>query len=137
VNTHLKPALGRTLMPQHIQSMIGSKVTEGLSPRTIRGIRAVPRSALSDAVKWRTLNFNAAKAVSLPRAQRVETRVFTPEQARAFVAAAEGDRLGPLFLVALAVGLRLGEALGLRWSSHDFDSRLRCRSPEAPPDDSA
>ena len=123
----LKPALGhielRTLMPQHIQSMIGSKVTAGLSPRTIRGIRAVLRSALSDAVKWRTLTFNAAKAVSLPRTQRVETRVFTPEQARAFVAAAEADRLGPLFLVALAVGLRLGEALGLRWKDVNLERR--------------
>ena len=127
VNTHLKPALGhielRTLMPQHIQSMIGSKVTAGLSPRTIRGIRAVLRSALSDAVKWRTLTFNAAKAVSLPRTQRVETRVFTPEQARVFVAAAEADRLGPLFLVALAVGLRLGEALGLRWKDVNLERR--------------
>ena len=127
VNTHLKPVLGhielRALMPQHIQSLIGSKVTEGLSPRTIRGIRAVLRSALSDAVKWRTLTYDAAKAVSLPRAQRVETRVLTPEQARAFVAVAEENRLGPLFLVALAVGLRLGEALGLRWKDVNLERR--------------
>jgi integrase len=69
IQTHLKPLLGgfqlRELTGQHVQALIGSKVDEGLSPRTIRGIRAVLRSALSDAVKWRIVQFNAAKAASL------------------------------------------------------------------------
>jgi integrase len=108
--------------------LVGAKVEEGLSPRTIRGIRAVLRSALSDAVKWRVVPYNAAKAASLPRAKRVETRVFTPEQARTFVAAAGAHRLGPVFSVALAVGLRLGEALGLRWMDVDLErSQLHVR----------
>ena len=59
----------------------------------------------------------------LPRPKRVQNQVFTPAQARAFVTAADDHRLGPLFTVAMSVGLRLGEALGLRWSDVDFDAR--------------
>ena len=132
IDAHLKPMLGmiqiRELTGQHVQVLIGKKVEEGLSPRTIRGIRAVLRSALSDAVKWRVVPFNAATAASLPRASRVDVRVFTPEEARKFLAEAESDRLGAIFSVALAVGLRLGEALGLRWIDVDLErSQLHVR----------
>jgi integrase len=44
-------------------------------------------------------------------------------QARKFLKAAKKERLGPVFSVALAVGLRLGEALGLRWSDVDVAKR--------------
>jgi integrase len=53
---------------------------------------------------------------------------MTPEQARAFLEAAEGDRLEALYRVAIALGLRLGEALGLSWDDVDLDSgTLRVR----------
>jgi len=39
-----------------------------------------------------------------------------------------GDRLGPLFEVIAATGLRRGEALGLRWDDVDLDhSRIIVR----------
>jgi integrase len=45
-----------------------------------------------------------------------------------FLAAAEGDRLEALYRVALALGLRLGEALGLKWEYVDLDAgTLRVR----------
>jgi integrase len=37
------------------------------------------------------------------------------------LSAAEGSRLYALWAVALAVGLRRGEALGLRWNDVDLD----------------
>jgi integrase len=45
---------------------------------------------------------------------------LTPEEARRFLAAIRGHRLEALFSVALALGLRQGEALGLRWEDIDF-----------------
>ena len=51
---------------------------------------------------------------------------FTPEQARTFLDAIRGHRLEALYSVALAVGLRQGEALGLRWTDVDLsDGTLR------------
>ena len=43
------------------------------------------------------------------------------EQVRTLVAAIAGDRLEALYLVALGVGLRQGEILGLRWSDVDLE----------------
>src|SRR5260370_12756259 len=55
-----------------------------------------------------------------PRARRAEVRPFTPDEARAFLVAVQGDRLQALYTVALALGLRQGEALGLRWPDVDL-----------------
>ena len=49
-------------------------------------------------------------------------------QATAFLKVAGTHRLGALFGVALACGLRLGEATGLRWEDVDLDERESCGS---------
>jgi len=49
--------------------------------------------------------------------------VLNEKQAQAFLKAASKHRLGALFSVALAIGLRLGEALGVRWEDADFEKR--------------
>jgi integrase len=60
--------------------------------------------------------------VSPPRAVRFEVRPLEPEQARSFLKAVSGDPLEALYTVALAVGLRQGELLGLRWEDVDLDA---------------
>jgi hypothetical protein len=45
---------------------------------------------------------------------RPDLKVFSPEQAKTFLEALQGERLEPLFTVSVASGLRLGEMLGLR-----------------------
>ena len=47
-----------------------------------------------------------------------------PHEAQAFLKAIQGDRLEALFSVALAIGLRQGEALGVRWQDVDWDARI-------------
>jgi len=44
-------------------------------------------------------------------------------QAQTFLNAIKGERLEALFTVALSLGLRRGEALGLRWQDVDFENR--------------
>ena len=43
------------------------------------------------------------------------------EQARTLLEALRGNRLEALYTVALALGLRKRDALGLKWSDVDFD----------------
>lgn len=66
---------------------------------------------------------NAATLVDAPKGQRPETDPFSPEEARTFLKAIKGDRLEALFTCALALGLRQGEALGLRWDDIDLQAR--------------
>jgi integrase len=49
-------------------------------------------------------------------------RTLSSEQARSFLDAVQGDRLEALYTVAIALGLRQGEILGLRWIDVDFDA---------------
>jgi integrase len=57
------------------------------------------------------------------RYSRAESRASGRiEQSRAFLAVAHRDRFGALFSVALASGLRLGEATGLRWDDVNIET---------------
>ena len=69
------------------------------------------------------LTINPAALTDPPRAEAHNVEAISPDAARAFLKAIEGDRLEALFSVALALGLRRGEALGLRWSDIDFDQQ--------------
>ena len=132
VRVHLVPALGRheltKLTPQHVQALLREREAAGRSPRTVAYIRAVLRIALNRALKWGLVSRNVAALTDAPRAVRTERRPLTPTQARALLTAAEGDRLEALYRVGLALGLRLGEALGLSWADVDLDAgTLRVR----------
>lgn len=49
---------------------------------------------------------------------------LTADEARRLVHAAKDDRMQARWIVGLALGLRQGEALGLRWEDVDLDARL-------------
>ena len=83
----------------------------------------VLRIALNRAVRWGLVARNVAALVDAPRVPRRQVPVLTREQAQLFIEAVREDRLGALYTVALSLGLRQGEALGLRWADVDLDSR--------------
>jgi len=140
VRLHILPTLGRVrlakLTPQHVQSLVTQKMREGrLSPRTIQYMHSVLRAALNQAVRWRMVHYNAAAMVSPPRGIRRDVLVLSPEDARRVLDAARGDRVEALYSVALALGLRQGEALGLKWSDIDLENgtlRVRRASQRIP-----
>ena len=51
-------------------------------------------------------------------------RWWTPQQARTFLAAVEGDRFYALWVLLLTTGMRRGELAGLRWCDVDLDARV-------------
>ena len=53
---------------------------------------------------------------------KCEISPYTVEEARAFLAAAEKDRLNARWVVGLCLGLRQGEVLGLQWDDVDFET---------------
>jgi integrase len=125
---HLLPGLGRVplakLSPQHVQSFLNSKQTEGLSARTVQYLHAILRRALGQAERWGLVARNVARLVTPPKAARPEVQPLDIEQSRQLLAAARGDRLEALYIVAVTIGLRQGEVLGLRWQDIDLDRGL-------------
>jgi integrase len=92
-----------------------------LSSSTVRYCLKVLRMALDHACKLDLVPRNVALLVDFPKVEHAEIEPFTPEQAMKFVEACKGHRLGALFSVATAIGLRKGESLALKWSTIDFE----------------
>jgi integrase len=120
---YVRPELGKIklgrLRPLDLQSLIVSLTTRGLSPRTVRYTHAVLRSALDQARRWKLTTENPAADLPLPRADKREFRVWTPEEAQRFTSFCREDPAGLVFLVALTTGLRPSEYLAL--NTQDFD----------------
>lgn len=91
-----------------------------LSATTVKYCLVVLRMALDHACKLDFVPRNVALLVDFPKVEQAEIEPFTPEQAVRFIQATKGHRLGALFSAALAIGLRKGEALALKWSAVDL-----------------
>lgn len=128
VRVHLTPALGKKVLtrltPGDLQMLLARKSEAGLSAVRVGYIRTVLRVALGCAVKWSLVSRNIAALTDAPRVDETEVIPFTPDEARTFIQAVRGDRLVALYTVALSIGLRQGEALGLRWQDIDLDDGL-------------
>jgi len=125
VRRHLDPAIGHRrllkLGPEDVSAFIASKLSEGLSPTTVRSIQAALRNALNLALRWGLVARNVASLVDAPRVASREVEAFSPAEAAGLLAAVDSDRLAAIYQVALSVGLRRGEALGLHWDDVDLD----------------
>jgi integrase len=64
---------------------------------------------------------NPFALVDRPTPRPKEQHVLTAAEARRILAAARGDRLEALFVLLLSAGLRLGEALALKWDDVDLE----------------
>ena len=125
VRAHLLPSLGRIrlskLTPQAVVACLRRVEANG-SAYTARGAREILRTALNQAVRWELVSRNVAALTDAPRHRPRQIEPLTPEQAATLLAAVADHRLEALITVAVGLGLRQGEALGLRWEDVDFDA---------------
>lgn len=123
---HIVPVLGkvqlRRLQPALVRALLATKLREGLSPRSVQIVHSTLRSILAEAVRDELVERNVAALVRAPQQVREEVQPWTPEEAAAFLTTARSHRLGPMFSVGVAVGLRRGELLGLRWEDVDLEA---------------
>ena len=121
---HLIPELGHIrlvrLQPQDVRDFLDERLDRGLSPRTVKHLRATLRAALNQAVNDELLQRNVAQKVKAPEVVSAALDVYTPEEARILLEAAKSHRLEALFTVAAGLALRKGECLGLQWSDINF-----------------
>lgn len=134
VRLHLKPGLGHhrltKLTPVHVDDFIAAKRSERhgkkkdkpYSANTLRLMRSILRKALQDAEKAGLVTRNVGALSEPVSVSRRAERFLTLEEAHALLAAIATDRLHALYVVALSLGLRRGEALGLKWDDIDLDN---------------
>jgi integrase len=124
IKQQIAPDLGTIpltrLTQRRLNEFMAGKIDAGLAPSSVRYCHAVIQSALTRAEKDGLVGRNVAELADPPGAGPSKVDPLTPEQARCFLAAVTGNRLEALYSVALAVGLRRGEALGLGWREVDL-----------------
>jgi len=127
VRRHIVPALGHVrldrLGPEQIQSFLNQKLNDGLSSKTVAYIRQVLRTALDQAMRWNLVSRNVATLVPAPRKVRKPIHPLEPHEIGKFLSAVEGRRLEALYVATLALGLRQGEVLGLKWEDVDLGAK--------------
>jgi integrase len=123
---YVVPHLGRkhvrTLTPRDVAKMLRDLEAEGRSPNTRRLARSVLRRALRWGEQEGALTRNVAALANGVKVGPPEGRTLTPDQARALLAHVYGDRWEAAFSVALSLGLRRGELLGLSWEDVDLEA---------------
>lgn len=99
-----------------------TQVPKKLSARTQAYCFAVLRKALNDAVDDELIKSNPSLKVAPPVVDKTEMEPLSREEVGKLLGAAAGHRLWTYWLVVLALGLRRGEGLGMRWEDIDFEA---------------
>ena len=126
IEKHLVPGLGHIslvdLSPADIARFLHAKLAAGFAVRTVARLGTALNTALGDAVLHGYLERNPARLVRPLRGPIKTGRSLDLEQARALLAKAHGERFEAAFVIMLALGLRPGETLALRWCDIDLEA---------------
>ncbi|TQS43749.1 tyrosine-type recombinase/integrase [Cryptosporangium phraense] len=127
VRVHLIPGLGahrltgpNRLQPDHLTRFYTKMQKQGSKPATAHHAHRTVRTALGEAVRRGILTENPAELAKPPRIEEEEIEPYTVEEAQRILLAAKGPNRAR-WVLALALGLRQGEALGLKWEDVDLD----------------
>ncbi|MEU6945695.1 site-specific integrase [Streptomyces sp. NPDC046316] len=125
VRKHLIPGLGAhrldRLKPEHIETFYASMQAKGSKPATAHQAHRTFRTALNEAVRRGHLGQNPVRLAKAPRVREDEIEPYSVEEVRSLLRAADKRRNSARWAVALSLGLRQGEALGLKWTDVDLD----------------
>lgn len=125
VRKHLIPGLGAhrldRLKPEHIETFYAAMQAKGSKPATAHQAHRTFRTALNEAVRRGHLGQNPVRLAKAPRVREEEVEPYSVEEVRRLLRAADKRRNSARWAVALSLGLRQGEALGLKWTDVDLD----------------
>ncbi len=125
VTHHIIPHLGKIrldrLNEDQIEALYAHMRAKGMAGSTILGTHRILSRALKVATQRRWLGRNPCQFVTPPSYERPEIQPLDSDEAHRFLAHVNDRWNGARWSVALALGLRQGEALGLLWSMVDLD----------------
>jgi integrase len=126
VRNRIIPGLGKhrldRLTAEHLERFYSRLEDDGLAPATVLQIHRILSRALKVAMQRGYVTRNVATLVDAPPVSQAEIEPLTLVEAQRITELAANRRNGTRWSVALALGLRQGEALGLRWQHVDLDA---------------
>lgn len=125
LDRYVVPILGHhrldALRAHHVSGMLRELDQGGLSASTRRQAYAVLRRALQLAADEQRVMENVAARVPRPKAEKNHHPALTVSQARQLLAACPSSADLARWMLALVVGMRQGEVLGLEWADVHLD----------------
>ncbi|MFH8404285.1 tyrosine-type recombinase/integrase [Streptomyces sp. NPDC018019] len=126
VRVHLVPGLGahklERLEPEHLEAFYERMQKNGSSAGTAHHVHRTVRVALGEAVRRGHITKNVAEIAKAPRLEEEEIEPYTIEEIQSLLLTASKARNSARWVIALALGLRQGEALGLMWEDVYLDA---------------
>jgi integrase len=132
VSKHLIPGLGahrlERLTPDHVERLYVKIQRDGLSPGGVHHVHRTLRAALNEAVRRSYLTRNPVLLAKAPKLDAGDVEPYDVPEIQRLLEAVARQRNGTRWALALALGLRQGEALGLQWRDVDLEkSTIRIR----------
>ena len=129
VNNHIIPFMGskllQTINAEQIQAYYTHLATEkNLSPNTIRKHHDLFKQVFKIALAQDKVKRNPMLSVTPPPEAKHILNFYTAEQLITLLNICEGDRLEVYIKLCAFLGIRRGEACGLRWRDIDFGERV-------------
>ena len=131
INGYIIPVIGKIrlekLRPEHLEGLYSTmldgthqRTKKPVSPSTVRHTHSVLRRALKIANQRGHVARNIALLVNAPKAGKAQTEALSLADTQALLAAAESSPYRARWIIALLLGLRPGEVLGLTWNDIDL-----------------
>ncbi|MCQ4084413.1 site-specific integrase [Streptomyces sp. RB6PN25] len=126
VRVHLTPGLGAhrldRLQPEHLERFYQKMQDTGSKPATAHQAHRTIRTALGEAVRRGHITINPAEIAKAPRLEEEEIEPYTVDEVQRLLLVAAKAPNSARWVIALALGLRQGEALGLKWEDVDLEA---------------
>ncbi|WP_308191150.1 tyrosine-type recombinase/integrase [Amycolatopsis tucumanensis] len=120
VDKYIVPGIGThkltRLESEHIERFYARLRNEGAKSATLQQVHIALRASLNEAERRNRITRNPIRAVRSPKIEETEIEPLTVDDARAILHVAHDRRNGVRWAIALALGLRQGEAIGLKWT---------------------
>ena len=124
INRRIIPGLGHhridKLQPEHLEAFYRASHDDGMAAASVLQMHHIISRSLKIAHRRGRVVRNVATLVDAPTVIRDEIEPLTATDARAILEHSRQQRNSARWSVALALGLRQGESLGLQWSDIDL-----------------
>jgi integrase len=124
IGHYLVPGIGAhrldKLTAEHLERLYAKVLRQGKSAGTAHHVHRTIRAALNEAVRRGHLTVNPATLAKAPTPDEHEVEPYEVDEIKRILKVASERRNSTRWAIALALGLRQGEALGLRWVDVDL-----------------
>lgn len=128
-NNHIKPSNIanmpiKDILPCNIEELLNTKTS--LSKSSLKKIHDLLRYSFNYAIANNIIRINPVESVKLPSSEvkKKEIEILTIDEQRTYMNAIKGHRYELILTAILATGMRVGEAIALKWENINLNTGM-------------